>query len=168
MMYLTHLYGACLPLMGRTLCNCIFLGINALRHSTRSSASSFLMLRSLRSFVIRSLQWSCGQRIYSSWPSFCIHSLEVAKPANLNPRHRISSGTLIIPSFSWSTRVLICFSSWSLQIQQTIPLSADVKRRIISLDVGHVLQLQEAVSDTGAEDVTPISWQNITIGNDWQ
>ena len=30
--------------------------------------------------------------------------------------------------------------SQSLQIQQTIPLSADVKRSIVSLDAGHVLQ----------------------------
>ena len=47
-------YIHCSPLMGRTLCNCIFLGIIALRHSSLSSANSFLMLRSMRSFMIRS------------------------------------------------------------------------------------------------------------------
>ena len=56
-------YSACPPLMGHTLCNCIFLGIIALRHPTRLSASSFLMLRSLRSFVITSLQRSCGRTL---------------------------------------------------------------------------------------------------------
>ena len=49
----------CPPVMGHTLCSCIFHGIIAFHHSTCSSASSFLMLRSLRSFVITSLQQSC-------------------------------------------------------------------------------------------------------------
>ena len=43
-------------------------------------------------------------------------------------------------SFSWSSWVLIRRSSRTPQIQWTIPLLADVKRRIVSLDTGHVSQ----------------------------
>ena len=74
-------YSACPPQMGRTLCNCIFLGIIALRHPTRSSASSFLMFRSLRSFVItpsgKNPRYSLI--IYSSQPKILIHSPELAR-----------------------------------------------------------------------------------------
>ena len=68
----------------------------------------------------------------------CIHSLEVAKVSK--PAPSISSGILIILNFSWSSWVLIHCSRRTPQIQQTIPLSADIKRRIVSLDVGHVSQ----------------------------
>ena len=74
--------------------------------------------------------------IYSSYPNICIHSLEVAKLSIL----WISSRTLIIWSFSWSSWVLIRCSSRTPQIQRTIPLSAVVKRHIFSLDSGHVSQ----------------------------
>ena len=86
-MYLTlsMVHSACPPLMGHTLWDFIFLGIIALCHSTCSSAISFLMLRSLRSFVIISLWMSSEETpryhliIYSFWPNIYIHSLEVNK-----------------------------------------------------------------------------------------
>ena len=68
----------------------------------------------------------------------CVHSLEVAKVSK--PAPSISSEILIIPNFSWSSWVLIHCSRRTPQIQQTIPLSADIKRRIVSLDVDHVSQ----------------------------
>ena len=108
--------------MGRTLCHCIFIGIIPLCHSTCSWVGSFLMLISLRSFVIKfvSVLWR--------WPKYlCLHQ-------------RISLGTLIILSFLWNSWVLILCSSWTPQIQQTIPLSADVKRHFVLLDAGHFSQ----------------------------
>ena len=63
LLYLTLpiVYSACPPLMGHTLCHCIFLDIIALCHPTRLSASPFLMLGSLRSFETTSLQRSYGR-----------------------------------------------------------------------------------------------------------
>ena len=75
--------------------------------------------------------------VYSSWPNICIHSLE-----GRGLLHRISSVTLIIPNFveCLSSNTLFKLDTTELQIQRTIPLSADVKRRIVSLNAGHVSQ----------------------------
>ena len=128
------------------LCSGIFLGISTLRHSTYLWASSFLMLRFQRSFAVPSLHWSCGCPsgenpryhviIYSSWSNIFTHSLEVAKVFKLVSSDLVRM--LIILSFLWSSWVLICCSSLTPQIQQTIPLSADVKWHINLLDAGHV------------------------------
>ena len=73
-------YSACPPLMSRTLCSCIFLGIIVLCHPTHSSAGSFLMLRSPTKLWMPSGKNSRYYVInYSYWPNILIHSLEVAK-----------------------------------------------------------------------------------------
>ena len=74
-------YSACPPLMSRTLCSCIFLGIIVLCHPTHSSAGSFLMLRSPTKLWMPSGKNSRYYYVinYSSWPNILIHSLEVAK-----------------------------------------------------------------------------------------
>ena len=91
--------------------------------------------------------------INSSGPKICIHSLEAAKYLSLC--RRISSRTLIMPSFSCSSRVLIGCSSRTRQIQQTIPLSADVKRHYFARCWSCLTTIQQAPSNTGAEDVIP-------------
>ena len=91
------------PLMGCTLCNCIFLGIIALPHPTRLLTSSFLMLRSLRSFVITptKLRTPSGKNpryyviIYSSWPNILIHSPEVAKMSKAAPSDFFSDANYV-------------------------------------------------------------------------
>ena len=99
-------------------------------------------------FVITSLQRNCGRPlgiIPGTMKSFTFLGetfLSILRRCTkyLSQSYRISSVTLIIPSFSSSSWVLIRCSSRTRQIQRTIPLSADVKRRIVSLDAGHVLQ----------------------------
>ena len=77
----------------------------------------FLMLRSLKSSVITfvSFHWR--------WPKY------------LSLCHQISSGTLIILSFLWSSWVLICYSRLPPQTLRTILLSAYVKRCIVFLEL---------------------------------
>ena len=121
------IYSTCPPLMGRTLCSCSLLGIIALRHSTRSWASFFLMLRSLRSLVITSLQRSCGRPlnpryhviIYSSWPNIYIHSVEVVKVSKPAPSDlfRVTNYSELFVEFLVNNTLIRC-SSRTPQIQQ--------------------------------------------------
>ena len=69
-------YSAFLSRMGRTLCNCISLRIIALCYSTRSSASSFLMLRYFRSFVILLTFFQSAVKGNLLWRTM-IHSIEL-------------------------------------------------------------------------------------------
>ena len=61
-------------------------------------------------------------------------------PKYLGMHHQISSETLIILSFLWSSWVPIHCSSRTPQIQQTIPFLANVKQCFFLLDADHVLQ----------------------------
>ena len=150
--------------MGHTLCNCIFLGIIALHNSTCLWASYFLMLRSLRSFVIASIQQSCGHplgRIPGTTLSFAFLgqmfvSILWRWPKSFSLPHYITLGTLIIPCFLWSSLI------W------TIPLLADVKWRIVLLDAGVVLQPYSKLFLIQELNMLPDFLVKTTIGNDWQ
>ena len=73
---LAIIYSVFLSRMGRTLCNCISLRIIAFCYSTRSSASSFLMLRYFRSFVILLSFFQSAVKGNLLWITM-IHSIEL-------------------------------------------------------------------------------------------
>ena len=139
--YLTHCwYSAFPPLIGLYSLQLYFS-----RHNCPSPfylfvgklfPSSFLMLRSLRSFVITSLITLLDQAFVStlwSWPKYL-------KPAPSSELFKDLNYTKLFMTL-WSSNMLPKSDTTTHPVNHTLPLSADAIWHIISLDAGHVLQL---------------------------
>ena len=140
---------SCPSLMGRSLCDTIFLGVIILRHCIRSSANCFSILKSLR-YSDYTFQCRCGRplrRLPIIMKSFILLGQAIlfihwwwpdilAQTINTLNLFRNTDNTKLFVKFLYFNTPF----SRTPQIQRTIPLSADFKFLTVLLDAGYISQ----------------------------